>query len=59
MKNYVLAALVPILWGSTYAAVSIYLQDLSPFWVAVWRALPAGLVLLLLKPGSRRYRGRK
>ncbi|MDD1780098.1 DMT family transporter [Enterovibrio sp. ZSDZ35] len=51
MKNYLLAALVPILWGSTYAAVSIYLQDLSPFWVAVWRALPAGLVLLLLKPG--------
>ena len=51
MANYLLAALVPILWGSTYAAVSLFLHDLSPFWVAVWRALPAGLLLLLLKPG--------
>ncbi|WP_028023969.1 DMT family transporter [Enterovibrio calviensis] len=52
MANYLLAALVPLLWGSTYAAVSLFLQDLSPFWVAVWRALPAGLLLLLLKPGK-------
>ncbi|KXF80463.1 DMT family transporter [Enterovibrio coralii] len=52
MKNYILAALVPLLWGSTYAAVGLYLQDMTPFWVAVWRALPAGLLLLLLKPGK-------
>ncbi|STO98625.1 DMT family transporter [Grimontia hollisae] len=52
MANYLLAALVPLLWGSTYAAVSLFLHDMSPFWVAVWRALPAGLLLLLLKPGK-------
>ncbi|NAW86129.1 DMT family transporter [Photobacterium halotolerans] len=48
--NYLLALLVPMLWGSTYAAVSLFLQDMSPYWVAVWRALPAGLVLLLIRP---------
>ena len=52
MINYLLAATVPILWGSTYAAVSLFLLDMSPFWVAVWRALPAGLLLMLLKPGK-------
>ena len=52
MINYLLAATVPILWGSTYAAVSLFLHDMSPFWVAVWRALPAGLLLMLLKPGK-------
>lgn len=51
IANYIIAALVPLLWGSTYSAVSLFLHDLSPFWVAVWRALPAGLLLLLLKPG--------
>ncbi|CAJ1792610.1 hypothetical protein LMCDFJHI_01136 [Aeromonas salmonicida] len=40
-----IALLAPLLWGSTYAVVS-----LSPYWVAVWRALPAGLLLLLLHP---------
>ncbi|UIP29707.1 DMT family transporter [Photobacterium sp. TLY01] len=48
--NYLLALIVPMLWGSTYAAVSLFLQDMSPYWVAVWRALPAGLVLLLIRP---------
>lgn len=42
--------LAPQLWGSTYAVVSLYLTDYSPYWVAVWRALPAGLLLLLLHP---------
>ncbi len=45
-----IALLAPLLWGSTYAVVSLYLTDYSPFWVAVWRALPAGLLLLLLHP---------
>ncbi|KDM91160.1 DMT family transporter [Photobacterium galatheae] len=48
--NYLLALSVPMLWGSTYAAVSLFLQDMSPYWVAVWRALPAGFVLLMLRP---------
>ena len=43
-----LAMIVPVLWGSTYAAIALYLQDMSPYWLAVWRALPAGLLLLLL-----------
>lgn len=51
MANYFIAALVPILWGSTYSAVSLFLHDMTPFWVAVFRALPAGLLLLMLKPG--------
>lgn len=45
-----IALLAPLLWGSTYAVVSLYLTDYSPYWVAVWRALPAGLLLLLLYP---------
>ncbi|MDO6706872.1 DMT family transporter [Photobacterium sp. 1_MG-2023] len=48
--NYLLAFMVPVLWGSTYAAVGLFLQDMSPYWVAVFRALPAGLVLLLIRP---------
>ncbi|MFD2177240.1 DMT family transporter [Veronia pacifica] len=52
MFRLLLACTVPILWGSTYSVVSLFLSDLSPFWVAVWRALPAGLLLLLLKPGK-------
>ncbi|WP_421212774.1 DMT family transporter [Aeromonas dhakensis] len=45
-----IALLAPLLWGSTYAVVSLYLTDYSPYWVAVWRALPAGLLLLLVHP---------
>ena len=45
-----IALLAPLLWGSTYAVVSLYLTDYSPYWVAVWRALPAGILLLLLHP---------
>ncbi|WP_429078024.1 DMT family transporter [Aeromonas veronii] len=45
-----IALLAPLLWGSTYAVVSLYLTDYSPYWVAVWRALPAELLLLLLHP---------
>ena len=48
--NYLIAISVPLLWGSTYAAVGLYLKDMSPFWIAVWRALPAGLLLLALRP---------
>lgn len=47
---YLLAITVPVLWGSTYAVVALFLEGLSPVWVAVWRALPAGVLLLLLHP---------
>ncbi|AHF77741.1 Integral membrane protein [Sodalis praecaptivus] len=45
-----LALLAPILWGSTYATVGLFLQEQSPVWVAVWRALPAGILLLMIHP---------
>lgn len=47
MYAYWLAALAPILWGSTYAAVGLFLTDMPVLWVAVWRALGAGVFLLL------------
>ncbi|CUB02321.1 DMT family transporter [Marinomonas fungiae] len=47
MHPFFLAALAPMLWGSTYAAVGLFLTDLPPIWVAVWRALGAGLFLWL------------
>ncbi|MGR5000976.1 DMT family transporter [Vibrio celticus] len=45
-----LAMLAPILWGTTYAVVSSEFVGWSPFALSVWRALPAGLLLLLVKP---------
>ncbi len=41
-----LALIPPILWGSSYAAIGLYLNDLTPIWLAVWRALGAGLLLM-------------
>lgn len=46
--HYFIAILAPIFWGSTYSAVALYLGDLSPYWMAVWRALPAGILMLLI-----------
>ncbi|WP_261816313.1 DMT family transporter [Vibrio gallicus] len=46
----ILAILAPLLWGTTYAVVSSQFSGWSPFALAVWRALPAGLLLLILKP---------
>lgn len=45
-----LAILAPLLWGTTYAVLSRYFTNWSPFALAVWRALPAGLLLFLIKP---------
>ncbi|MDE1460930.1 DMT family transporter [Spartinivicinus poritis] len=52
--KYLIAALTPIFWGSTYAIVNLWLTDLSPLWVATWRALPAGIILILLTPKKLR-----
>ncbi|WP_278399325.1 DMT family transporter [Hafnia paralvei] len=46
--NILIAFMVPLLWGSTYAVVGYFLQDISPVWIGVFRALPAGLLLLLI-----------
>ena len=42
------AAIAPILWGSTYYVTRHALPADSPLWGGVLRALPAGLVLLVL-----------
>lgn len=42
-----LTALAPVIWGSTYIVTTQFLPGLSPMTVAMLRALPAGLLLLL------------
>lgn len=41
-------AFAPIVWGSTYVVTHLYLPADAPLWGATLRALPAGLVLLLI-----------
>lgn len=43
-----LTAIAPIAWGSTYVVTRAVLPG-EPLWGAVLRALPAGLLLLLVK----------
>jgi probable blue pigment (indigoidine) exporter len=40
-------AAVPVVWGSTYIVTTAFLPNFSPIAVAMLRALPAGLLLLL------------
>lgn len=40
-------AIAPIAWGSTYYVTKEYLPSDAALWGAVFRALPAGLILLL------------
>ncbi|WP_227287699.1 EamA family transporter [Boseongicola sp. H5] len=46
--NVLLTALAPTIWGSTYIVTTELLPDGYPITAAMLRALPAGLVLLLL-----------
>ncbi len=48
--TYIIALSVPILWGTSYAVIGIYLTDIPAPWLALLRALPAGLILLMLRP---------
>lgn len=50
------AAIAPLAWGSTYVVTAQLLPADTPIWGAALRALPAGLVLLLL--ARRLPRGR-
>ncbi|MDI6022522.1 EamA family transporter [Leucobacter sp. UT-8R-CII-1-4] len=43
-----IAAIAPIAWGSTYFVTKHFLPVDAPLWGAFIRALPAGLVLLLI-----------
>lgn len=47
-SDVLLTAIAPAVWGSTYAATTEFLPNYSPLTVAMLRALPAGLLLLLL-----------
>jgi probable blue pigment (indigoidine) exporter len=47
-SDVLLTAIAPAVWGSTYAVTTEFLPNYSPMTVAMLRALPAGLLLLLL-----------
>lgn len=46
--DLLLTALAPAIWGSTYLVTTEFLPDGYPVTVAMLRALPAGLILLLI-----------
>src|SRR5205085_11904521 len=51
--------IVYVVWGSTYLAIRVVVEDLPPFASASWRYLAAGLLLgaiLSLRGGIRRLR---
>ncbi|QQD76386.1 EamA family transporter [Curtobacterium sp. YC1] len=45
------AAVAPIVWGSTYVVTTQLLPPAHPMTASVLRALPAGLLLLAMRPG--------
>ncbi len=46
--DLLLTALAPAIWGSTYIVTTQLLPPDHPLWVSLLRALPAGLLLLLI-----------
>jgi probable blue pigment (indigoidine) exporter len=46
--DLLLTAIAPAIWGSTYIVTTEFLVGFSPMTVALLRALPAGLLLLLI-----------
>lgn len=46
--DILLTAIAPIVWGSTYIVTTQFVPDFSPMTIAMLRALPAGLLLLLI-----------
>lgn len=47
-SDLLITAIAPIIWGSSYIVTTEFLPNLSPITVALLRALPAGLLLLLI-----------
>jgi len=47
-KDLLLTALAPVMWGTTYVVTTEFLPADRPFLTAMLRALPAGLLLILL-----------
>lgn len=60
MSDILLTALAPAIWGSTYLVTTEMLPDNYPITLAVLRALPAGLLLILVTRSlpPRRWLGR-
>ncbi|PHM51632.1 EamA family transporter [Xenorhabdus sp. KK7.4] len=48
LRNLMLTALAPIVWGSTYVITTEMLPPNTPLLAATLRALPAGILLLLI-----------
>ncbi|NSY39981.1 EamA family transporter [Leisingera sp. ANG59] len=48
IRTLLLTALAPAIWGSSYIVTTTFLPGHSPLVVALLRALPAGLLLLVL-----------
>ena len=46
-SDVLMTAIAPVVWGSTYIVTTQFLPNFSPITVAMLRALPAGLLLLL------------
>lgn len=47
-RDLLLTALAPVMWGTTYLVTTEFLPADRPFLTAMLRALPAGLLLILL-----------
>jgi probable blue pigment (indigoidine) exporter len=47
-SNLLLTSLAPAIWGSSYIVTTQFLPNLDPITISLLRALPAGLLLLLL-----------
>lgn len=47
-RDIMLTAMAPLIWGSSYVVLTEFLPGGDPAWLAMLRALPAGLLLLLL-----------
>jgi len=47
-QTLLLTALAPAIWGSSYIVTTEFLANLHPIAISLLRALPAGLILLLL-----------
>lgn len=48
LSDILLTALAPLIWGSTYIVTTTFLPGLDPLFVSALRALPAGILLLVL-----------
>lgn len=48
LSDLLLTSIAPIIWGSSYIVTTQFLPNLDPLTISLLRALPAGLLLLVL-----------